>query len=114
MPSPLDNIVIQETIGLDSYGRHILSIHLNGRETFFTKVVFNEIPHYISFPVEQETRFIERNGVQYEVIQSLPRNFQLVRDNGENSGVLVITERNNGFYMDNCVLYILQTRQSSE
>ena len=112
MPSPLDNIVIQETIGLDSYGRPIFSIHLNGRETFFTTVVFNEIPHYISFPVERETRFIETNSVQYEVIESLPRNFQLLEDNGENSGVLVIIETNNGFFMDNCV--ILRTHQSSE
>ena len=112
MPSSIDNIVIQERIGLDSYDRPIFSIYLNGRDSLFTKVVFNEIPHYISFPVERETRFIERSGVHYEVIQSLPRNFQLLQDNGENSGVLVIIQRNNGFFMDKCVL--LQTRQSSE
>jgi hypothetical protein len=114
MPSPIDNIAIQERIALDSYDRPIFSIHLNGHEALFTKVIFNEIPHYISFPVERESRFVERNGVQYEMIQSLPRNFNLLQDNGQNSGVLVITESNNGFFMDNCMLYVPTTRQSSE
>ena len=106
MPFIGPSVSIKLMVATDPYGRAVFEFSINGIDQCFTKVVLNGIVHYASFPVERESRFKERDGVCYEIIKSLPRYFALLPDNGENSGVHVITydEASHTYMLDQCVL----------
>ena len=106
MPLSIADITIPEAEAFDIYGRPIFRIVINGNVILFTKVVFGYTPRYVSFPVKRQDIIVERHGISYELIQSLPLNFVLLQDNGQNTGVIVLTEQQNGFFIENCVLHV--------
>ena len=112
MPQFIGDIVIPVSEMYDYYGRPIFRISLYGHEILFTKVIFDSVPHYVSFPVEQEDVFLEINDISYQILPSLPQNFILGQDNGENCGVFVLIEQRNGFFVENCVLHVHTSYQS--
>ena len=107
-----DRISLSEPIARDPYGRYVfvLKRNDNDKELFVTKVLIDEVSHYISFPVEIEPSIVHREQKMYYVYSSLPRFFDLREDNESNSGVIVLTLRDSddSFYVENRVLVELK------
>ena len=96
-------VTISEPIAQDEYGRPVLSFKrkVTGKEIIVTKVVMNDIPHYISSSVEIP---VYRGDSVFSAFNSLPRFFSLVRDDYSDLGVIVIQDLMQGFYVEPCVL----------
>ena len=103
---PREVITISEPITNDTYGRPVLVFRRTdiGKDIFVTKVIMNEVPYYVSFPVEIQPGTIISGNTTFHVFNSLPRSFRLAEDNFSNSGVIVIQETQESFRVENRIL----------
>ena len=99
-------IHISEPIMNDPYGRPVLVFRRTdiGKDIFVTKVIVNEVTHYVSFPVEIQPGTMISGNTTFHIFNSLPRSFRLAEDDFSNSGVIVIQERPDYFLLQNRVL----------
>ena len=106
MNIPRELVTISEPISQDEYGRPVLSFKSKdtGKAIIVTKVVMNDIPHYIGSSVEVPPGTVYRGDPVFNAFNSLPRFFSLVRDDYSDSGVIVIRDLVHGFYVEPCVL----------